>query len=203
MLLRAIRCSMASSATAQASWWRPFTALLAGDAQARCSSRSNTSHTQEIVVSRFDHLGGEIAAHAIGRRAFARHHRQPARLRLVVEVLHQLGELRGRRAVDRFEGDGGAARLRGMQARLAVGVAAGERQRAGDGQQRPTIRRLAARERARTRTPRHGRPCRTRFCSLIPRSGRTVAAIRLACPASRARRGSVSRSSAMALMWRP
>ncbi len=57
------------------------------------------------------HLGGEITAHAIGRRAFARHHRQAACLRLVVERLHQLMELAGRQAVDGFEGNGSAARL--------------------------------------------------------------------------------------------
>ncbi len=42
-------------------------------------------------------LGGEIAAHPIGRGLLARHHRQLARLRLVVEILHQFWNCAGGR----------------------------------------------------------------------------------------------------------
>ena len=127
----AIRRSMASSAAAQASCRRPLAVSSPAMRKARCSSRSNTSQTQEIVVCLLDDLGGEIAAHAIGRRAFARHHRQPARLRLVVEIPHQGLELR--RAAGRRSNSKATLAPRGWPADAigwSVKVAGGERQRA-------------------------------------------------------------------------
>ena len=72
-------------------------------------------------------LGGEVAAHPVGRCRVSRQHRQPPLLRFVVETAHQRMELRGRRAVDGFKGNGGAARLHGGDARLAVRGASGQR----------------------------------------------------------------------------
>ena len=176
--------------------------------KARCSSRSNTSQTQEMVVSCFDHLGGEIAAHAIGRRLVARHHREPARLRLVVEVLHQLVELRGRRAVDGFEGDGGAARLRrrdGSAGRRARSRPASARRRR-DQQTGPTHDNRAARQARRPELHSMDTPVGRAFCSLSPsdapeRSGQDgVGVQRERRAAPQAKRQS---ASAMALIWRP
>ena len=107
MLLLAIRRSMASSAADQASrWWPRYATGVSSPAMRKARRSSRVEHVPDPGDGglALDHLGGEIAAHAIGRRAFARHHRQPARLRLVVEVLHQLGGIdraAGRRSIRR------------------------------------------------------------------------------------------------------
>ena len=71
-------------------------------------------------------FGGQITAHPVRGRTFARHDRKAAQLRLAVQhVDHSLEHLR-RRAVDRFKGDGRAViaghRKRGTRA--AAGAAA-------------------------------------------------------------------------------
>ena len=134
MLLLAMRRSMAvvggRPGVVVAGQGRRFGRLLAGDAQGAPVVAVEHVPDPGDGGLMLDHLGGEITAHAIGRRAFARHHRQPAGLRLVVEVLHQALKLIGRRPVDGLEGDGGAARLAGRGDRAVVGIAGGERQRA-------------------------------------------------------------------------
>jgi len=45
------------------------------------------------------HFNSEIAAHAVGRRLFAGDDRQPARLYLFIQILHQLPELTRRQTV--------------------------------------------------------------------------------------------------------
>ena len=155
-----------------------------------------------------DDFGGEIAAHAIGRRAFARDHREPARLRLVVEIPHQGLELRGRRAVDGVEGDGGAARLRrppgsaGLRTgkRRASNAQASRQQHSGP---TPTKRRAT---RAAAPTPLHGHPSAD-FCYSPPagrkRSGSSGAESSKQAARRAALRKTIQAASAMALMWRP
>ena len=76
MLARAMRCSIASSAAAQASRmlaWRGFRA-----ADAQCAVAVIVEHIPDPRnrgLRLRHHFGSEIAAHAVGGRAFARNHR--------------------------------------------------------------------------------------------------------------------------------
>ena len=111
MLVLAIRRSIASSAAAQASCGRPWRSP-----RRRCAARGgrrrrNVPHPGDRGLS-LGRAGGEIAAHAIGRAGF-RATSPPSggsALRSSSVCTSSL-EMAGRRAVDRFEGDGGAARL--------------------------------------------------------------------------------------------
>src|SRR5260370_1116191 len=82
-------------------------------------------------------LRRKIAAYAVRCPAFARHDREIPQLRLAVEHADHAVEHRRRRAVDRFEGDGGAATAgghrKGVVDRPAAGAAA---ERAGEHQHR-------------------------------------------------------------------
>ena len=130
-------------------------------------------------------LGGDVAAHAVLRRPFARHDGELARVGLLRQVLDQSVENAFGRAVDRFEGDGRPLRRRGRDGRLAVGGAGRggqpERDRRDDarsGRRRALHAATPARLPAaiRINTPDDRPACRWRACRWnVVFAGRTVA----------------------------
>ena len=125
---------------------------------------------------------GEVAAHAVSRRLFARNHRKSPHLSFIVEILHKPLELSRRQAVERVECNGGAAwLLRGYALTIGIARDEGERngEQAGDAPNAPRAANAV------TPTPLHRHPYGRAFCSLTPpagvnRSGNRVLESRLA-----------------------